>query len=382
MPKAVREVKAFNLGVVTAADDNDIKIDAATYSQDIDPNSTQGRLQGRWDDVMIDTATFSTTFQFIDPPPTPQVQREIDIRWTYNTQQEFTNEIYQNLIVRGEVTLHGTAPTSNVVVRVAIDDYANMSTYLKVHTSSDGAIAPNEGEYVDLTFTPSNYQTAQLVYLRPQNVTVAASQAIQIDVTAQSTEANWNVTDLDFSRNFNYVSNIIDGFIVKNSSFDTQTPKGLQGGAKIEIKLTSNPNFENDSSTIDITFASQDTNVLKAHKPDGGGAVNTKTLSFNNTNWNTYQALEPFAVDDGVKEGNKQVPLLVTANSNGHWAFSEIDSNISNRVRFDNGNFQTNSFPYAGQSLYNIVIVDTGGNTDNSGSGNSGDNGTDGWTKP
>jgi len=61
MPKAVREVKSFNLGVVTAADDNDISIDAATYSQDIDPNSTQGRLQGRHEDAMIDTATYKTS---------------------------------------------------------------------------------------------------------------------------------------------------------------------------------------------------------------------------------------------------------------------------------------------------------------------------------
>ena len=382
MPKAVREVKSFSLGVVTAADDNDISIDAATYSQDIDPNSTQGRLQGRHEDVMIDTATYKTSFQFIDPPPTPEVQREINIVWTFSNGQEFGNTIYQNHNVRAVVNLEGTAPTANVVIRIAVADYANMSTYMKTHDTISDTIPNNEGEYVDLTFTPSNYATPQVMYLRPQNVTVAASQAININVTAQSSEAAWNVTDLDFTKNFNYVSNIIDGFIINNSTWDVQTYKGLVEGAQIQVKLTSNPNFENDSSTIDITFASQDTAVLKAHKPDGGNAVNTKTLSFNNTNWNSYQAIRPFAVADGLKEGDKQVSLLVNANSNGNWAFSEIDSNVANLVRFDNGNFETNNFPYSGQSLYNIVILDDGGNAGNTGGGNSGDGENDGWTRP
>ena len=82
--------------------------------------------------------------------------------------------------------------------------------------------------------------------------------------------------------------------------------------------------------------------MLKAHKPDGGTEVNSHTISFTNANYNTYQTVHPFGVDVTEKNGNENVTLSVTANSNNNPSYSALDTDLSNLVRFDTGNFETN----------------------------------------
>lgn len=381
MPKAVREVKSFNLGVVTAADDNDIANDAATFSRDIDPNSTAGRLKGRWNDLLIDDTVSRTVFQFIQPETSGSVERQVSIVWTADNGQVVENNIYQNQIVRGVVSLVGPPPTSNVVLRFTIDDFVNVGTYMKVGLDSTGSMS-NNGEYQELTFTSSNYASGQLVYLRPQNITTSANIGITLKVTAQSGDAGWNSTDVDFNRNWSYVSNITPAVVIRESTFDTVCHQGLQGVSRIDVKLATNPNFENSSQTVDITFTTTDSTLLKAHKANTGNAFNTKTFSFTNANYNTYQALEPFGVDQETKTGDKVVPLNVTFNSNGNAAYQPLDTNLATLVRFDTGNFQTNNFTYAGSTSWNIVIQEYFGSGDDDGSGNSDDDGTKGFGGP
>lgn len=381
MPKAVREVKSFNLGVVTAADDNDIANDAATFSRDIDPNSTAGRLKGRWNDLLIDSTVSRTVFQFIQPESSGDVERQVSIVWTADNGQVVENTIYQNQVVRGVVSLIGEPPTSDVVLRFTLDDFANVGTYMKVGLSATGNML-NNGEYQELTFTSSNYAAGQLVYLRPQNITTSANIAISLQVTAQSSDTGWNSTDVDFNRNWSYVSNITPAVVIRESTFDTVCHQGLQGASTIEVKLATNPNFTNDNQTVDITFTSTDTTLLKAHKPSAGNALNSKTFSFTNANYSTYQILEPFGVDQEEKTGDKVVPLNVTFNSNGNASYQPLDTGLANLVRFDTGNFQTNDFTYAGSTSWNIVIQEYFGSGDDDGSGNSDDDGTKGFGGP
>lgn len=381
MPKAVREVKSFNLGVVTAADDNDIANDAATFSRDIDPNSTAGRLKGRWNDLLIDDTVSRTVFQFIQPETAGAVERQVSIVWTADNGQVVENNIYQNQIVRGIVSLIGEPPTSDVVLRFTLDDFVNVGTYMKIGLGATGNML-NNGEYQELTFTSSNYAAGQSVYLRPQNITTSANIGISLQVTAQSSDADWNSTDIDFNKNWSYVSNITPAVVIQESTFDTVCHQGLQGVSRIDVKLATNPNFENSSQTVDITFTSTDTTLLKAHKANEGNAFNTKTLSFTNADYNTYQTLEPFGVDQEAKTGDKVVPLNVTFNSNGNAAYQPLDTNLATLVRFDTGNFQTNDFTYAGSTSWNIVIQEYFGSGDDDGSGNSDDDGTKGFGGP
>lgn len=383
MPKAVREVKSFNLGVVTAADDNDIKKDAATFSRDIDPNSTQGRLKGRYKDVLIDSSASKTVFQFIPPETAGNVQREISIVWTSNNGQPVEHSLFQNHFLRGEVTLSGPAPTSDVVVKIKIDDYADVGSFVKVFGDGDSNIPSSEGEEFDITFTSSNWAAVQLVYVRPQNVTITQELSLVLQVTAQSSDANWNSTDVDFNRSFNYISNIIPAIVVKESTFDNVCQQGLQGSSMIQFKLSTNPNFATATATVDLTFVSQDTTLLKAHKADNQNAVNSKTLSFNNANYATYQSLQPFGVNVSEKNGNQNVNLSVTASSNGSNSYSALNTNLQNLVRYDTGNFTTNDFIFDGSTDWNILILEDGGSgSGDDGSGDSDDDGTKGFTKP
>jgi hypothetical protein len=383
MPKAVREVKSFNLGVVTAADDNDIKRDAATFSRDIDPNSTQGRLKGRYKDVLIDSSASKTVFQFIPPETAGNVPREISIVWSTNNSQLVEHSLFQNQFLRGEVTLSGPPPTSNVVVKIKIDDYTTVGSFVKLHSTSSGTIPSSEGEELDITFTSSNWAAVQLVYVRPQNITITQELALVLQITAQSSDSNWNSSDVDFNRSFNYISNIIPAVLVKESTFDNVCQQGLQGSSQLQFKLSTNPNFATSTGTVDLTFVSQNTSLLKAHKADNQSAVNSKTLSFNNANYGTYQTLEPFGVDVAEKNGNQNVNLSVTASSNGSPSYLSLDTNLQSLVRFDTGNFTTNDFIFDGTTNWNILILEDGGSGGgDDGSGDSDDDGTKGFTKP
>tara|TARA_R100001443_G_scaffold117147_1_gene140145 strand:- start:1537 stop:2685 length:1149 start_codon:yes stop_codon:yes gene_type:complete len=382
MPKSVREIKNFNVGIVTAADDNDIKIDAATYSQDIDPNSTEGRLRGRWKDVLIDLPKWRTHFHFAQPSVggDGQIPREINVLTTGIVD----NTLYQNDTYRVDVNLVGTIPTSNVVIKIEIDDFANMDDYLKINDTNDTSGYPNSGEYIELTFTSGNWQTLQTFYLIPQNVTTEADIGLKLKYTAQSTDAKWNSTDVDFNHNYSYRSDVVSGVIVKRSTFkNSGVLEGEQQGFKVEVKLSSNPNFIDSTSTVDLTFTSDDSTKLKADYPSGGASVASKTLSFTNANYNTYQIIYPYAIDDGVKNGNWTEQLHISGNSNGNTSYINLDTDIASLVRYDDGNFVTNDFMFAGSSSWNFVVTETGGTgsgDDGSGDGeNSDDNG---WKGP
>ena len=138
MPKAVREVKSFNLGVVTSADDNDIKADAAVFSKNIDPNSVAGRLKGRPGDILLDIPKYRGAFVFLKPNADTgdgDIAREVDVKYY----DYLGNQLTDNNILGGysyykiDVRLQGTVPSSDVVTKINIDRFGSMAEYIKIY---------------------------------------------------------------------------------------------------------------------------------------------------------------------------------------------------------------------------------------------------------
>lgn len=385
MPKAVREVKSFNLGVVTSADDNDIKTDAAVFSENIDPNSVAGRLRGRPSDRLLAIPKMRTPFTFLEPNTESDglVPREIDIKAyeSDGTTQLTTSRLYgDHPRYKVDVSLQGTIPSANVTIQVKVEDFSFAGTYIKINDTADTSGYPNSGEYIDLLFTSGNWQTVQTVYIVPQAQSDTGDVNVTVSYKATSAGDNdWNHTDRDFVQTYVYVSDVTAAVIIKRSThvyFDIQ--ESLQEVGRMDVKLSESPLFEESTSVLKIKFNSQDPNQLKADFPDGGTQANMKTLSFTNSNWDTYQTLYPYGVDDGVKDGNQTYHLSVWSETAGvSQRFEELDSNFGNCVRYDDGNFITNDWPMAGISNWPIGILELGSGDNDEGGGDSDD---DGWS--
>ena len=379
MPKAVREIKSFNLGVVTSADDNDIKADAAVYSKDIDPNSSEGRLKGRWKDTLIDLPFYKDKPVFSNPSSANIITREINISNSTVENREIYDDVPSYPI---KINLVGTAPTSTVTVRVKILDFAYEGTYLKV--SHDGTNYNNEGEYDELTFTTANYGTLQTIYLKPQTFALI-DRVIKVQISAQSSEAVWNSSSLDSRRPYIFKGTVADspGIRIKESTYKLHgVLEGLQGQYKLELSLTHSPELDTDTASVSITFSSNDHDRLYAHWAGGGATKETnKTFLFTNLNWSTYQTLNPYIEDDGIKQGNLQFSMNISGTHGSSDLYSWLDGGIEGKVRYDTGTFNDNDFNNGG--AVNPLNVSSLENSDGEGGdGSGGNDGEKNWKEP
>ena len=383
MPKSVREVKNFNLGIVTSADDNDIKVDAAVYSENIDPNAVQGRLRGRPGDYLLEIPKWRGNIVFTEPNANGDgnVPREVDdVYYELASTQMTDNKIRGNVAYyKVDVRLQGTVPTNNVTVKIEIDDWANMQSFVKINDTANTSGYPNAGQYIELVFTSSNWETIQSYYIIPQNTSDAADEQFTLKYTCTSTDSAWTHTDRDFNKTFTYVSDVIAGIIIKRSTFKlSNVAEGIMEEFKVEVKLTESPQFLESTVALGVRFQSNNYSKLKVNKTSSA-EDNVKVLQFTNANWDTYQTIYPYGVDDGVKDGNSVYSMAISGIPNGSPRFIELEENIQNCVRFDDGNFVTNDFTYDGLSDWNVVVLESGQSEgDDDGSDDDGSD-DDGW---
>tara|TARA_R100000781_G_scaffold108677_1_gene73339 strand:+ start:3739 stop:4908 length:1170 start_codon:yes stop_codon:yes gene_type:complete len=368
MPKAVREVKSFNLGIVSSADDNDIKVDAAVYSENIDANAVQGRLKGRYGDSLLEIPKWRGNFVFNTPDANGDgnIPREVDVKYYDPSGTQLTgNSIYgDEAYYKLDVTLQGTVPTATTTVRFTIADFNSvqepMSGYVKMNDTANTSGYPNSGEYIELNFSASNWQTVQSVYLIPVNTGDSSDKEFTLQCTVNSTDSAWTHSDRDFNTVFNYVSDVVAGVIIKESTFKLHNvAEGLMEEFQIQVKLTESPVFQNSTSALGIRFQSSNGTKLKVDKTSSGEST-VKVLQFTNANWDTYQTIYPYGVDDGVKDGTQVYHIAVSAITNGSVRYDELESNIQNCVKFDTGNFVTNDFTHNGSSDWPVVVLESG----------------------
>lgn len=165
----------------------------------------------------------------------------------------------------------------------ATDSY---SIVLSTIPSSDVIIQFTSGSELNpianLTFTPSNWNTVQIVNVSAVDDSVAEGlQTVSISHSASSSDTDYNgiaINDVNMSIQDN------DGIIL--TATDTTATEGGPTG-QLSYVLTQAP-----SSDVTITF-SHDSNV----------SLSSTILTFSSSNWNTPQTITITAVDDNVYEG-------------------------------------------------------------------------------
>tara|TARA_R110000822_G_scaffold8597_1_gene33802 strand:+ start:1480 stop:2712 length:1233 start_codon:yes stop_codon:yes gene_type:complete len=406
MPKAVQEIKSFNIGVVTAADDNDIKINAAVYSEDIDPNGTEGSLQGRKKDRLIEIAHYRSQIDIIKPNPDDtsggDIKREINIqRSDKNLFTSFDVDYPYEI----KVNLTGTVPTQDVTVRFKIFEFSSpnppRSSMLRIASALGGGMPPNpnqypnSGEYMDIVFTPTDWTAERTFWLEVRDIALP-NEIIHLDITATSSDTDWSVGELNSRIDFGYFGDSIFGIVIDQSEFlinnvlEGTFPFGgppeydaPHTGYKVGYKLSHNPYLFSDTGTCDLTISSANPIRLKVDRIGASSTeLDTKTLSFTNANFDTFQYIYPYGVDDNENLGNRTVHLQHTFLSGNSSTYLDLEGNLAGKWRYDGATSHFgdgNDFPFANDVSFPVIILDnTAGNNDDGTSGGSGD-ADDGW---
>jgi hypothetical protein len=206
-----------------------------------------------------------------------------------------------------------TEPTANVTITV----------------SSDGQVS---GSPTSLTFTPSNWNTAQTVTVSAQNDNVAeGSHTGTVSHSASSADPGYNGISIA-----SVTANITDN----DSAGVTITPSG------------GSTNVSEDGATDDYTveLTSQPTaNVTITVNGDGQASGTPTSLVFTPGNWSTAQTVTASANDDDVEEGNHTGTISHSASSgDGNYNGISIDNVTANITDNDNAG---------------VVVTESGGST-------------------
>ena len=196
------------------------------------------------------------------------------------------------------------APTANVTVRIAFDP-----TQVTVNGSGTSP--------VDLTFTPANWNAAQIV-------TVAAVD----DGLIEAAPHNSTITHMTLSTAGNYdaltVNSVTVGITDNDAPGVTITESGgntaiSEAGATdtYDVVLTAAPTA---NVTVRITFDPTQVTV-------NGSGTSPADLIFTPANWNTAQTVTVAAVDDGTDEHNHtSVITHTTLSGDGDFAGLTVNS--------------------------------------------------------
>ena len=162
--------------------------------------------------------------------------------------------------------------------------------------TTEGTLSTNS-----LTFTPSNWNTAQ-------TVTVTGVDDVNVDsditypLTLTSSDNNYQTATVNITNTDNDTAGI-----TVNSSTVTTTEAG--GQATFTVVLNTAP-----SDTVTINITGDDTE----------GSLDKSSLTFTPSNWNTAQTVIVTGVDDNIVDGNQRYILNLRATS--------TDNNYNNQT--------------------------------------------------
>ena len=194
--------------------------------------------------------------------------------------------------VKYTVTL-ATAPTSNVTVSVTSGD------------TDIATVSPSK-----LTFSTSNYNTAQTVTVSAANDSDGKDESVTIGNAASGGGYNGKSAD--------YSASVIDddrGVTVSPSS--VTVTEGSNTTVKYTVKLAAEP-----SASVTVTVVSDDTDAA---------TVSPSALTFSTSSYNTAQTVTVSPVDDADGE-NESVTIANTADS----GYGSVTANVTATVTDNN----------------------------------------------
>jgi len=184
-------------------------------------------------------------------------------------------------------------PTDNVTVSIASSD------------TTEGTVSVSS-----LTFTPTNWNTAQTVTVTGVNDDVDDDNQAYNIVTgvASSTDAKYNGVNPD-DVSVSNTDDDIAGFTVTPTSGLTTTEAG--GQATFDVTLDSKP-----TDNVTVSIASSDTTE---------GTVSVSSLTFTTTNWNTVQTVTVTGVNDDVDDDDQGYNIVTGVASSTDAKYNGID---------------------------------------------------------
>ena len=156
-----------------------------------------------------------------------------------------------------------------------------------------------------LTFSPSNWNTAQTVTVTgvDDRVDQDGNRSATITHTATSSDPNYNTIDID-----NVIAMVVDN--------DTAAVNVSQSGGFTSVNEASGAGR---IDTYTVVLASQptvDVSIAVASGTTAVATVSPATLTFTTTNWNTMQTVTVTGVDDRVdQDGDRSITITHTATS-------------------------------------------------------------------
>lgn len=286
-------------------------------------------IQIGWDGNTTYTSSSDGFFNLVDPP---------DPNLTLNDND--TAGISSSSLTPNPLVTSESGATASFRYALATQPTANVTV---TYTSSVGSIVSFSP--TSLTFTPSNYATAQTVTITGVNIGTAGDQNYSITPSATTLETTTGGTGAKIYDNSLSVSNLsstnkeilydiipctnpnilaacgtsanVSGGLVTTPSLTT-TEAG--GQARFQVKLRARP-----TATISLNLNSS----IPAE-----GTISPSTLSFTPSTWDTFQDIVITGVDDLIADGNINYSITLGSLSGADTAFNGIslpNVNVSNQ---------------------------------------------------
>ncbi len=204
--------------------------------------------------------------------------------------------------------------TATFTIVLSTQPTANVTIGLSSSNTAEGTVSP-----ASLTFTASNWNTAQTVTITGVNDNIDDDNITYSIITAQATSADskYNVIN-PFDVSVTNTDDDTAGLTVSKASVTTSESGGSE---TFTVRLNTQP-----ASAITIGISSNNINE---------GTVSPNTLTFTAGNWNITQTVTVTGVDDYVVDGNISYNVTVSVNS-GDLKYSALSSTVVSATNTDN----------------------------------------------
>lgn len=219
---------------------------------------------------------------------------------------------------KGLVTTEGGG-TATFTVSLTSKPRANVTIALSSNDTTEGTVSPNQ-----VTFTPDNYKSAQLVTARGVNDDMADGSQVYRIITSAPTSDDTNYSSLDVPNvEVTNQDNDSAGITVDPNNRTLVTTEAGQT-ATFTVRLNSEPKD-------DVTFTLTSSNTTE-------GTVSPGSLKFTKTNWNANQTVTVKGQQDSVHDGDQSYRISfgpIQSNDAGYGGDPEklrpLDVRCSNR---------------------------------------------------
>ncbi|HAN74500.1 MAG TPA: hypothetical protein DCQ63_09615, partial [Planktothrix sp. UBA8402] len=228
-----------------------------------------------------------------------------------------TNDDTAGIILKPKTGLTTTEASGRDIfnVRLSSQPSADVTIGLTSDNTAEGTLSANS-----VTFTPSNWNTAQAVTVTGVDDNIIDGNKNYKIVTAASTSTDTNYNAIDTNDiGVTNLDNDVAGFTISAISGNTTE---VGGTSTFTIQLKTQP-------TADVTLPLSSDNTAE-------GTVLPASVTFNSTNWNQPQTVTVTGVDDSIADGNQNYNIVTGVATSTDTNYNGVDPNDIGIDNIDN----------------------------------------------